>query len=110
MGLFWKRKSGDQFVSLKLNEPLPAKVTGEQDSERGSGGVHDKDKKAPPVEREPESESAKSVREEPSAAAVPPATTGLALEPVPTGGGPTPVTPQEISPKTLATQPRSQPA
>ena len=25
MGLFWKRKSGDQFVSLKLNEPLPAK-------------------------------------------------------------------------------------
>ena len=26
MGLFWKRKSGDQFVSLKLNEPLPAKV------------------------------------------------------------------------------------
>ena len=26
MGLFWKRKSGDQFVSLKLNEPLPAKT------------------------------------------------------------------------------------
>jgi len=26
MGLFWKRKSGDQFVSLKLNEPLPAKA------------------------------------------------------------------------------------
>ena len=24
MGLFWKRKSGDQFVSLKLNEPSPA--------------------------------------------------------------------------------------
>lgn len=23
MGLFWKRKSGDQFVSLKLNEPSP---------------------------------------------------------------------------------------
>ena len=28
MGLFWKRKSGDQFVSLKLNEPLP-KTTAE---------------------------------------------------------------------------------
>jgi fused signal recognition particle receptor len=26
MGLFWKRKGGDQFVSLKLNEPLPAKT------------------------------------------------------------------------------------
>jgi fused signal recognition particle receptor len=26
MGLFWKRKSGDQFVSLKLNEPVPAKT------------------------------------------------------------------------------------
>jgi fused signal recognition particle receptor len=26
MGLFWKRKSGDQFVSLKLNEPSPAKT------------------------------------------------------------------------------------
>jgi fused signal recognition particle receptor len=27
MGLFWKRKSGDQFVSLKLNEPLPGATT-----------------------------------------------------------------------------------
>ena len=27
MGLFWKRKSGDQFVSLKLNEPLPKQET-----------------------------------------------------------------------------------
>ncbi|MCA1605426.1 MAG: signal recognition particle receptor subunit alpha, partial [Acidobacteria bacterium] len=26
MGLFWKRKSGDQFVSLRLNEPLPEKT------------------------------------------------------------------------------------
>jgi fused signal recognition particle receptor len=26
MGLFWKRKGGDQFVSLNLNEPLPAKT------------------------------------------------------------------------------------
>jgi hypothetical protein len=31
MGLFWKRKSGDQFVSLKLNEPRP-----EQASEKTS--------------------------------------------------------------------------
>ena len=27
MGLFWKRKGGDQFVSLKLNEPLPKQET-----------------------------------------------------------------------------------
>lgn len=27
MGLFWKRKSGDQFVSLKLNEPLTMQET-----------------------------------------------------------------------------------
>ena len=27
MGLFWKRKGGDQFVSLKLNEPSPAKTS-----------------------------------------------------------------------------------
>ena len=26
MGLFWRRKSGDEFVSLRLNEPTPAKV------------------------------------------------------------------------------------
>ena len=27
MGLFWKRKGGDQFVSLKLNEPSPRQET-----------------------------------------------------------------------------------
>ena len=25
MGLFWRRKGGDEFVSLRLNEPAPAK-------------------------------------------------------------------------------------
>jgi fused signal recognition particle receptor len=33
MGLFWKRKSGDQFVSLKLNEPLPARTLAEPSGE-----------------------------------------------------------------------------
>ena len=37
MGLFWKRKSGDQFVSLKLNEPLPAK-TGATSAEATDNG------------------------------------------------------------------------
>ena len=32
MGLFWKRKSGDQFVSLRLNEPSPKQATVEDDS------------------------------------------------------------------------------
>src|SRR5687768_14463874 len=109
MGLFWKRKSGDQFVSLKLNEPLPVKGRGEQDPERGAGGVHDKYEKAPPVDREPESESAKNVREEQPTESVL-ATTGLQLEPVPTGGGPTPGPARAIDPKTLPTQPRSQTA
>ena len=33
MGLFWKRKSGDQFVSLKLNEPLPKQETAQTKDE-----------------------------------------------------------------------------
>ncbi len=60
MGLFWKRKSGDQFVSLKLNEPLPKQETAQP-------------KAAPtplsPIDPLPERE----------------------LEPVATGGAPTPV-------------------
>lgn len=58
MGLFWKRKSGDQFVSLKLNEPLPKQET-----------APPKAPPAPPITPLPERE----------------------LEPVATGGGPTPV-------------------
>lgn len=70
MGLFWKRKSGDQFVSLKLNEPLPERA--EQDRTETSSPL-----------RKPS----------------PPATSLVAamdLEPVPTGAGPTPV-PAEAS-------------
>jgi len=36
MGLFWKRKGGDQFVSLKLNEPSPAKTATSEVAETGS--------------------------------------------------------------------------
>ena len=61
MGLFWKRKSGDQFVSLKLNEPLPKRETAEPE--------------APSAPTAPSS-TPLSDRE---------------LEPVGTGGGPTPV-------------------
>jgi fused signal recognition particle receptor len=85
MGLFWKRKSGDQFVSLKLNEPLPEKAG-----------------------RESEAETPASIREEVSTPSVSPAAAS-ALEPVPTGGGPTPVPVETFSPKTSATSPRTQP-
>jgi fused signal recognition particle receptor len=65
MGLFWKRRSGDQFVSLKLNEPLPERVAEQQERELTL----------------------------PSRAEVPPPVAPVRvadIEPVPTGGGPTP--------------------
>ena len=45
MGLFWKRKSGDQFISLKLNEPQPAVAASEQ-AEPGTTRVEET---APPL-------------------------------------------------------------
>lgn len=72
MGLFWKRKSGDQFVSLKLNEPLTQ-------AERQVDEVAEKDsapKTAPPVD------ASKTPSSSPSLAVI---------EAVPTGGGPTPI-------------------
>ena len=85
MGLFWKRKSGDQFVSLKLNEPLPEKA-----------------------ERRNEFEPPANNREEVSTSTVSPAV-APALEPVPTGGGPTPVPVETFSPKPSVSSPRTQP-
>src|SRR6266550_145891 len=102
MGLFWKRKSGDQFVSLKLNEPPAAKAAG------------DKAEKAPPVAaaREAETESARNVPEElpaeRSAAFFPSVTAGMPPEPVPTGGGPTPIPSEVITQNTAATERRPQ--
>ena len=61
MGLFWKRKSGDQFVSLKLNEPLTKQETAQTNITPASG--------AAPATSLPERE----------------------LEPAATGSGPTPV-------------------
>jgi fused signal recognition particle receptor len=89
MGLFWKRKSGDQFVSLRLNEPLPV-ATSDKASEKVPG-------------REVETGSPTSVPDEPSR---PSNLTGSAaatqvLEPVPTGAGPTPA---PIGPLTAKTQ------
>jgi fused signal recognition particle receptor len=69
MGLFWKRKSGDQFVSLKLNEPLPAKTL-----EVPSGATAGSD------------------------VANSPATKPL-VEPVPAGAGPTPAPSETLTAK-----------
>jgi fused signal recognition particle receptor len=82
MGLFWKRKSGDQFVSLKLNEPV-AKAPGEIAE------------KVPRAETKPEAAPAQNVRTERSAASSPPA--GTLIEPVPTGAGPTPIPTEVVS-------------
>jgi fused signal recognition particle receptor len=50
MGLFWKRKSGDQFVSLKLNEPLPAKTLKEPSGETAGSDVTNSSATTPVVE------------------------------------------------------------
>src|SRR6476646_5814266 len=84
MGLFWKRKSGDQFVSLKLNEPLPAKTTVATEETAEANGTEADSRK--PVGKTEASRvgSAAQVTITPS------------LEAVPTGAGPTPV-PSETS-------------
>ncbi len=94
MGLFWKRKSGDQFVSLKLNEPLP-KTTAEPPA-----ATADK-----PTDLEAPAESRAAARE-PSAPVSSAAT--AALEPVATGAGPTPVPVETSSSKTPVRESRSE--
>ncbi|MDQ2938036.1 MAG: signal recognition particle receptor subunit alpha, partial [Acidobacteriota bacterium] len=68
MGLFWKRKSGDQFVSLNLNEPLPEKAI-VREAEPGPSATARAD-----VSPSPKSSAA-----------------ATRLEPVTAGAGPTPV-------------------
>lgn len=67
MGLFWKRKSGDQFVSLKLNEPAVAESKSEVRKDEPQASVR--------AERAPSS----------------PAAPVAVLEPPATAGGPTPI-------------------
>lgn len=67
MGLFWKRKSGDQFVSLKLNEPAVAETKSEVWKDEAQASVR----------------AARSVDA--------PAAPVAVLEPPSTAGGPTPI-------------------
>jgi fused signal recognition particle receptor len=89
MGLFWKRKSGDQFVSLKLNEPSPARGV----------AVEEQVVAVSPEAKPPVSDS-DSVTISASA---------VALEPLPTGGGPTPVPLETPKREPAATEPRLTP-
>lgn len=82
MGLFWKRKSGDQFVSLKLNEPTPARAKGQDDANAVT-----------PAAAEKGTSVASSVG---ATASDSPAPSAVALEPVIAGAGPTPA-PIEVS-------------
>ena len=85
MGLFWKRKSGDQFVSLKLNEPLPEKtVTRAAETAETNGS----DSVQPFAKAETESSIPR------------PTSNATIVEPVPTGAGPTPI-PSEPSARAI---------
>jgi fused signal recognition particle receptor len=95
MGLFWKRKSGDQFVSLKLNEPLPATSavkTAEQPAEKL------------PVPQ-PEAGSPGIVSEGQTVPGSPDFGAAPVLEAVITGAGPTPVPIDTPAAKTPAVPP-----
>ena len=74
MGLFWRRKKEDRYITLGLNQP-GAEATAEESAPETS---------APEAKLEPPA-IADATPSAPAAAAVPPA-----LEPVPTGAQPTP--------------------
>ena len=79
MGLFWKRKGGDQFVSLKLNEPRTDRVETEKVVPDSGGGA---------VEEESRTSNQQPVQPNTSDFSVEP---GIDLEPVATGSSPTPL-------------------
>ncbi len=93
MGLFWKRKSGDQFVSLKLNEPTPERAKGQDDANAVT----------PSAAAEKGASAASSVGAPASDSA---ASSSVALAPVTTGAGPTPA-PLDAPP--IATPPTARP-
>lgn len=104
MGLFWKRKSGDQFVSLNLNRPTPvetAEVLAEGVPEKTAGKV---------IENEKDAASPTPIRAQQTISSTSPAAVAPApvLEPVPAGAGPTPVPSEPLTAKTQATELHSQ--
>ena len=86
MGLFWKRKSSDQFVSLKLNERLPEKTGTTPVEPAQTNG----------------SDSGESLAKAVTGAAIPPPIANAPVEPVSTGAGPTPIPAESSAPKAPA--------
>lgn len=93
MGLFWKRKSGDQFISLKLNEPLPAK-TGAIAAETAETNGREADSRT----RVPKTQPPSGLF---TPSAIPPA-----LEPATTVAGPTPTPIETSAEKVPVVEPR----
>lgn len=107
MGLFWKRKSGDQFVSLRLSEPLPQK-TPETASEATSGASLEAP--AEDISGSAAAGSAMSIGEAEASQSnlpAPPAVDRL-LEPVATGAGPTPFPSESLTRKKPSGESRPQ--
>jgi len=78
MGLFWKRKSSDQFISLNLNQPQTAEEAASQPPPAAPAGAQTP---APTARAETQNTAVAPA----PAAAMPP------LEPVATGAAPTPL-------------------
>jgi fused signal recognition particle receptor len=94
MGLFWKRKSGDQFVSLKLNEALPEKAEVPADV-RAETRAELQQTLTPPAK----------LPAEPPAASDSEAPTPVSLNPVASGDGPTPSPVDRVTPAAAAETP-----
>jgi len=95
MGLFWKRKSSDQFVSLKLNEPSTVKAPGDEAGKLPS--------------TEPESEAVEAAQAPAGRSTFPSDSGATRLEPVISGDGPTPVPTGAVAQKTQGTETLSKP-
>jgi fused signal recognition particle receptor len=102
MGLFWKRKSGDQFVSLNLNQPAPVDATEASPEKAAKVAI---DSTAAAVSPEPGRDQQTISLPAPDVAAPAPD-----LEPVTVGAGPTPVPSERLTATAPAVEPRPQPA
>src|SRR5436190_23289676 len=94
MGLFWKRKSGDQFVSLKLNEPLPEKASEKMPEETVQTAADRKSDASAVATVSLSREEQAALSNIPTSSASP-----SVIEAVPTGGGPTPMPSESLEPK-----------
>src|SRR5882762_5387657 len=86
MGLFWKRKSGDHFVSLNLNEPRPEKTSEKAPEEPVQTAADTTSGSATAGSPTPVREEQATPSRLPTLSAPVPV-----IEAVPTGAGPTPV-------------------